>query len=441
MNKISFEGGIHPPEKKELSENESIFDFPLQPVIAIPLLQHLGAPAKPLVQKGDLVKKGQLLGEAQGFISANIHSSACGKVKDIDYINHPVTGRGLAVIIETDKENSTLDESVKPVENPDKLSPQDIADIAKKSGIVGMGGATFPTHVKLIPPKDKYYEWLILNGAECEPYLTADYRLMLEQPEKILLGAKLMMKSCKAKKTYIAIESNKPEAIKEWTKICEKEDWIEVKVMKTKYPQGAEKQLINAITGREVPSGGLPVDVNVLVQNVGTAAALYDAVYNGMPLVTRVTTVTGAVVKRANLNVPIGTFVSDIIKFLGGYNGEPGKLILGGPMMGINQRTDEIPILKGSSGILVLNKSEAKKKTETNCIRCSKCVSACPMGLMPFELAQRTKIGDIETAKKIGAMDCIECGSCSFVCPAGIDLVHLIRLAKNTIIAQKKRGA
>lgn len=441
MKKFSFKGGIHPPEKKELSENESIIIFPVQSEISVPLLQQLGAPAKPLVKKGDAVKTGQLIGEAQGFISANVHSPVCGKVKDVDYANHPVTGRGLAIIIEPEQGNDSPDESVRPIENPDSLSPQDIVDISKKAGIVGMGGAAFPTHVKLAPPQGKHYEFLVLNGAECEPYLTADYRLLLEYPEKILLGAKLMMKSCGAKKTFIAIESNKPEAIKEWNKLTSGENWIDLKVMKTKYPQGAEKQLINALTGKEVPSGGLPVDVNVLVQNVGTAAAIYDAVYLGMPLVKRVTTVTGAVKRRANLLVSVGTYVNDIIKFLGGYLGEPGKIIHGGPMMGVNQRTDNVPIVKCSSGILILSKSESREKMQTNCIRCAKCASICPMKLLPYEIAARTEVQDIDTARSLGATDCIECGSCSFVCPASRDLVQLIRLAKNKIIAQKKRGA
>ncbi|MBN1619646.1 electron transport complex subunit RsxC [candidate division WOR-3 bacterium] len=441
MRKLTFKGGIHPPEKKELSENESIIEFPVRPEISVPLLQQLGAPSKPLVKKGDPVKKGQMIGEAQGFISANVHSPVSGKVKDVDYTNHPVTGRGISVTILTESNNTPTSDDYFKAEDPEKLSPQEIADIAKNSGIVGMGGASFPTHVKLIPPKGKNYESLILNGAECEPYLTADYRLMLEKPEKILLGAKLMMKACLAKKTFIAIESNKPEAVREWEKLTSGEDWIELKVMKTKYPQGAEKQLINAITGKEVPSGGLPVDVGVLVQNVGTAAALYDAVYSGEPLIKRVTTVTGAVKRRANLLVPVGTYVSDIIEFLGGYLGEPGKVIFGGPMMGVSQRTDGVPVIKSTSGILVLSKTESTEKPQTNCIRCSRCVTVCPIGLMPYEIAARSETGDLETAGSVGALDCIECGSCSFICPARRDLVQLIRLAKNKIIAKKKRGA
>lgn len=441
MRKLTFKGGVHPPEKKKLSEKESIIEFPVRPEISVPLLQQLGAPSKPLVKKGDIVKRGQLIGEAQGFISANVHSPASGKVKDVDYSNHPVTGRGISVTISTEQDDAPTSDQYIKAEDPERLSPQEIAEIAKNSGIVGMGGASFPTHVKLIPPKGKSYELLILNGAECEPYLTADYRLMLERPEKILLGAKLMMKACHAKKTFIAIETNKPEAVREWEKLTSGEDWIELKIMKTKYPQGAEKQLINAITGREVPSGGLPVDVGVLVQNVGTAAALYDAVYTGEPLIRRVTTVTGAVKKRANLLIPVGTYVSDIIEFLGGYLGEPGKLIFGGPMMGVSQRTDGVPVIKSTSGILVLSKTESSEKPGTNCIRCSRCVSVCPIGLMPYEIAARSETGDLETAGSIGAMDCIECGSCSFICPARRDLVQLIRLAKNKIIAKKKRGA
>ncbi len=441
MKFFTFPGGIHPPERKDIAEKFKIEEIPLPDEVVIPLQQHMGAPAKPVVKKGDFVKKGTLLAEAQGFISANIHSSVCGKIKDITFVNHAKNGRAMGIIITVDKESDVWDENIKPVDNPDSLSSKDLVDIAKNCGLVGMGGATFPTHVKLSPPPGKEYEYFVLNGAECEPYLTADHRLMLEEPERILKGAKLMFKACRANKAYIAIESNKPDAIEIWKNITEKEDWIELKLMKTKYPQGAEKQLIYALFKREVPSGGLPVDVKVLVQNVGTAAAMFDAVYFGHPLIERITTITGAVKNRKNLKLKLGTYVSDVIDYCGGYLGKPGKIIIGGPMMGDSQRTDKIPITKGTSGVVIQAKNDVSEKEYVNCIHCGSCVTICPVKLLPFEIAARIEFDYLDEADKLGAMDCIECGSCSYICPSNRELVQLIRLGKNKITAKRKRGA
>lgn len=441
MKWFTFPGGIHPPEKKELSEKSSIEVMPLPDQVIIPLHQHMGAPAKPVVKKGDLVKRGTLLGEAQGFISSNVHSSVAGKIKDITYFDHSKFGRSMGVIIDVNKENDDWDPQIKPVENPDTLTPEQIIEMVKNAGIVGMGGATFPTQVKLAPPPGKDYEYFILNGAECEPFLTADQRLLIEQPERIFKGCQLILKACKAQKGIVAIESNKPEAIKIWTKLLENQNNFQLKVLKTKYPQGAEKQLIYALLNREVPSGGLPVEVHALVQNVGTAAAIHDVIYHGYPLVERITTVTGAVKQRKNLKLRIGTLVSDIIKYCGGYLGEPGKIIFGGPMMGDSQRTDYTPISKGTSGIVVQNKQQVSRKQHLNCIRCGKCVTVCPMNLLPFEIAIRVENDYIDHAQSLNAMDCIECGSCSYVCPSNRELVQLIRLGKNKITAKRKRGA
>ena len=426
MRKLTFSGGIHPPEFKSLTTDIPIAETPIPQKAIIPLSQHAGAPAKPVVEVGDTVKVGTKIGEAQGFISANIHASISGAVKKIDLYSHPVLGEAQAVFIESDGK----DEWEANIEERDynAFSPEELVSIVREAGIVGLGGAAFPTAVKLSPPKGKAIDTVILNGAECEPYLTADHRLMLEKAAEIIEGGRIILKILGARKGYIAIEENKPDAI---LKMSEDKDF-ELCVMRTKYPQGAEKQLIKAITGREVPSGGLPFDVGAYVQNVGTAFAIYEAVKIGRPLVARVVTITGAVKKPKNLRVRIGTTFHDLIEKCGGSL-DALKIIMGGPMMGIAQPTDEIPVIKGTSGILIQSEQEVETAVEGPDIRCGRCVRICPMKLVPVQIADYVERNRFNEAKELGVLDCIECGSCAYVCPARRNLVHLFKHAKEQL--------
>lgn len=438
MKFFSFRGGIHPPEMKDATAQAKI-EKAVEPVkVIIPMQQHIGAPCEPIVKVGDYVKVGQKIGEAKGFVSAPVHASVSGTVKAITDVPINTGNEALAVIIESDGKNE-IDDSVQPKGDIDKIQPKEIIDIIKEAGIVGMGGATFPTHVKLSPPPEKVIDTIILNGAECEPYLTADHRLMLEEPENIVFGLKAMMKAVGVKNGFIGIENNKPDAIDSMLKAIEGESNIKVVALQTKYPQGGEKQLIYAITSKEVPSGSLPMDVGVIVSNVGTAAQIAKTIKTGLPLIERITTVTGKAVKEPkNLLVKIGTPVKDLIEQCGGYIEEPGKLILGGPMMGIAQHTDEIPAVKGTSGVLVLNKEEAKIPDPLNCIRCGRCVEICPANLQPLYISENSLSNRIEQAEKYRALDCIECGSCSYICPSKRPLLPSIRVAKNQIVAKKR---
>ena len=429
---ITFKGGIHPPEEKHFSEKKAIEVLPVPDEVFILLSQHAGAPAKPLVKKGDSVKMGQKIGEAAGFISANVHSSVSGTVKKIDDVPHFLGGFSPAVIIENDGKDTPAEELV-PHGDWKSLPRDEFAKIAAEAGIVGMGGAMFPMNVKLSPPNDKPIDTVIINGAECEPYLTADHRLMLEFPEKIIEGTQMIAFALGAKRVIIGIENNKPDAVKKMSEAAKETD-IEVVAIKTKYPQGAEKQLINALTGREIPSGGLPFDVGCYVQNVGTAMALRDAVIDGKPLIERVTTVSGTVVREPkNFLVRVGTPIKNLLDAAGGAKSEIGKVISGGPMMGLAQWTMETPVTKGTSGVLFFPPESAKLGEETNCILCANCIDICPMRLMPTTIAHNAKAGKFDVAQSLGAMDCIECGSCSFVCPANIKLLQYIRWAKAEI--------
>lgn len=407
-------------------------------MVHIPLRQHIGAPAAPVVQVGDEVKVGQKIGEAGGFVSVPIHSSVSGTVKAIK--EHAIYGgKAMTVSIENDMLN-TVHEDVKPKGSLEDLSGKEIVDIIKEAGIVGMGGAGFPTHVKLSPPPEKKIDLVILNGAECEPYLTNDYRLMLESPEEIVFGLKALMKIFDLNEAFIGIEDNKPAAIKAVTAAA-KGTGIKVVGLKTKYPQGAEKQLINAVSGREVPSGGLPMDAGAVVNNVATAAAIAHAIKTGMPLIDRICTVTGGGIKEPkNIRIKIGTILSEIVEQCGGYEENVGKLILGGPMMGLATHTDQLPSTKTTSGILVFTEDEAKLPDASPCIKCGKCVEACPSFLQPSYISAYALINNLEMAEKYHALDCIECGSCSFVCPSKRPLVDSIRLAKREILAQRRKS-
>jgi len=432
----TFSGGVHPLSHihhgKPLTEHKETKVLEPPKEVVIPMSRIIGKEAKCLVNKGDYVKKGQLIGEADGFISANVHSSVSGTVVKVENRPHPTGVKRLAVVIENDFKEEVA-ETVVP-KDISKLTKKDFVQAVKDAGIVGMGGATFPTHVKFMPPEDAKIDYVIVNGAECEPYLTADHRLMLERPDDVIEGVKAIMKVFDIKHGKIGIESNKQDAIDLLSSKVSESDGIEIVPLLPKYPQGAEKQLIYALTKRKVPAGGLPLEAGVIVMNVGTAAAIYNAITTGMPSIERIVTVTGSCVKEpGNLLVRFGTSFEDCVNACGGLCEDTAKLISGGPMMGIAQPDTSAPVIAGTSGILALNEKEATKHEVSNCIRCARCVEACPMGLIPLQIAAAADAGRTAEAKKYNAMDCVECGSCSFICPSRRRLVQSIRLAKNAI--------
>ncbi|HCL98369.1 MAG TPA: electron transport complex subunit RsxC [Fervidobacterium sp.] len=424
MTLLSFKGGVHPPEKK-LTKNAEIKTAPLPQKVVVFMLQHAGAPAKPIVQVGQQVKTGQVIGEPQGTISAYVHSPVTGTVTSVSKINSPV--HGMAVEAITIERTSDDDWELLPAVDYERASREELLDIVKKAGIVGLGGAMFPTHVKLAPPKP--VDTLIINGAECEPYLTIDHRVMIERNDEVLLGIEITKRILGVKSVYIGIEYNKKDAIdlleKKWA------GKVQVVPLRTKYPQGAEKQLIKAITGKEVPSGGLPSDIGIVVQNVSTMLAIKQAIIDRKPLIERGMTLSGECVKEnGNWWVRIGTPISWVIENLGkGFveGIEEVKVLMGGPMMGIPVSSLDTPLLKGNNGITVIQEQE---RISTNCIRCSYCVFACPMNLQPYLLDLLSRKKKYDEAVAIGLLDCIECGSCSYSCPANVEHVKSIKLAK-----------
>ena len=437
----SFRGGVHPDDRKRYTATKPIEIAPIPEKVIIPVRQHIGAPCSSTVKVGDLVKKGQVIAEAQAFVSSPIHASTSGKVVEIAEYPHPVFGTCLSVVIESDGQDEWVEGL--PLQRDWKtLEITEIKEIIRQTGMVGMGGATFPTHVKMAPPAEKPIHTFILNGAECEPFLTADHRVMLEQSERVVTGVQIAMKVLGVTKGYIGIEENKPDAIAAMNKACSGITGLEVVALQTKYPQGAEKTLIGVICGTDVPTGGLPMDVGVVVQNVGTVVAIADAVEKGIPLIERVTTVTGgAVVNPKNLLLRIGTTFSQAAALCGGFTEVPAKVIMGGPMMGMAQRTLDVPIIKGTSGILALSQTDVNIGPERPCIRCGRCVDACPMGLIPSMLSIVGERGLFQVAKEeYDLLDCVECGSCVYVCPAKRNIVHYIKLSKaqNAAVAVKK---
>ena len=427
----TFARGIHPDDAKGLTSDKTIETAPVPKRVVIPLSQHIGAPAKPEVEIGDAVRKNQVIASPPGFVSAPVHASISGKVIALSDFLHPSGRMILSVVIESDGN----DESIPLNEHSDYtgLSADEIKNMIKNAGIVGLGGAAFPTNVKLSPPKEKPIDTVILNGAECEPYLTADHRLMVERPLEIVKGLQLIMKSVGVKKGYIGIESNKPDAISAMEKAAANTSDIVVSPLTVKYPQGAEKMLIKALTGREVPGkGGLPMDVGVVVQNVGTSLVIYDAVRYGRPLIERVVTVTGRGVKEPkNLSARIGTLITELIDECGGLTDNAAKVIAGGPMMGFAQWSLDVPVVKGMSGILVQTDDEVLPEEYRACIRCGRCIDICPMGLNPSMLSILSETGNYEEAKDYNLFDCFECGSCAFVCPSRRPIVQFVRLAKS----------
>jgi len=415
-------------EFKAATEHSKIEKMPLPAKVYIPLNQHLGKICTPEVKAGDSVLTGQRIAAAQAHVYAPIHASVSGKVLAIQEWPHPVWGRSAAIIIESDGQDNSKIKNQKSKEEIERLTPEQIREIVLGAGIVGMGGASFPTHIKLNPPKP--VDTLIINGAECEPYLTADSRLMTEKAYEIILGAGLVARCLGVKKVYLVIEENKPEAIIALRQALGNKDY-ELRVLKSEYPQGGEKQLIKNVLRKEVPRGKLPFDIGVVVQNVATCFAIYEAVYLDKPLYERVITVSGSCLGHPkNLLVRLGTPIKEIISYCGPLKEEPAKIIIGGPMMGVAQYTQEVPVIKSTTGILLFNKKEAATREELFCIRCGACVRECPAGLMPclINLASEKELWS--QAKNYGANDCIECGLCNYVCPANRRLVQSIRRAK-----------
>jgi len=438
MGHKTFERGIHPSYHKELTASNKVVTAELPKTVTIPLQQHAGAPCQPLVKKGEVVTEGQKIGDVQAFVSAPIHSSINGKVKDLDLAQHPNGSRVLSITIEGD---GTVNQWGGSVELS-TLTPELIRDSIKDAGIVGMGGAAFPTSVKLAPPKGKTIDTVLLNGCECEPFLTADHRIMLEEPEKVVWGLKALMKALSAPNGLIGIEENKPDAVAAMQKAIGSESSIKIIVTETKYPQGAEKMLIKAALGRKIPPGRLPLDVGVVVNNVGTAAAIFEALNYKKPLIERIVTVSGNGIKEPkNLRVRIGTSFEDVINQCGGLTGEGEMEVLnGGPMMGVAQTTLAVPVLKGTSGITVLTAASMKPQKYDACIRCASCVEVCPMGLMPYRLGDYGRTARVGEFTDWGALSCIECGCCSYVCPSKRPLLQWIRVGKLKVREEAARA-
>lgn len=432
-------GGVHPAENK-LSAASPIREAGLPKLAVFSMCQHIGAPAKPVVKRGDVVKVGTLLGEAGGFVSAPIYSSVSGKVTKVDVALDASGTRRPAVYVDVDGDEweESIDRTPDLVKLSDRpnLDSKTIIEKIKNAGIVGMGGATFPCHVKLSPPPGCKAECVIINAVECEPYLTADHRLMLEHPDEILVGVDLIMKAVDVTKGYIGIENNKPDAIALMKEKAQAYPNIEVVPLKVKYPQGGEKQLIDAVVNRQVPAPpAIPINVGAIVQNVGTAFAIYQAVMKNKPLIDRVITVTGKSVKQpSNLLARLGTPFQQLIDECGGLPEDTGKVIGGGPMMGKALLSLEVPMTKGSSGLLIMNEKEARRCEPNPCIRCAKCVSACPMGLEPYLLSTLSDLQDWEKVEANDVTSCIECGSCQFTCPSNRPLLDMIRVGKTTVM-------
>ncbi|MFI3282906.1 MAG: electron transport complex subunit RsxC [Rikenellaceae bacterium] len=430
-------GGVHPPENK-LSRAVEIAKMDLPAVVSIPLSQHIGAPATACVAKGDKVTTGQLIAQATGFMSANIHSSVTGTVTAVDVV---VNGQGLRqpmITIKRDEEELWAEgiDTSSDIKRECSLTKDEIISKIKDCGIVGMGGATFPTHIKLSPPPGKSAEFLVINGVECEPYLTSDHRIMLQRGEEVLIGVEILMKAIGVTKAYIGIENNKPDAIENLKRLSKDFSGVEIVPLKVQYPQGGEKQLIAAVSGRQVPPPpALPIDVGAVVSNVSSAVAVYEAVQKSKPLIERVVTITGKSLSTPkNMVVRVGTPISALVELAGGLPEDTGKVINGGPMMGRAMVNLDSPVTKGCSGITILSQSESVRPAESLCIKCGKCITACPMALEPFLLSKVSKRSMWDEAEGGNITDCIECGSCQFTCPANIPLLDYIRLGKQRVM-------
>lgn len=442
MNLFPIRGGIHPEYRKELTGGRAIEALPLPDRLYIPLQQHIGAPAEILVSEGDLVKKGQVIARRQGQVSAHHHAPTSGRVAAVTEVPapHPSGLPQSTIIIEPDGREEWC-ELPEPIADPFAVAPDVIEDRVAESGIVGMGGATFPAAVKLNLGMHHRIETLVINGAECEPYLTCDDRVMREHAEEIIDGARIMAHALSAHRIVVAIEDNKPEALTAIRKAIRGLDHIEVAELPVKYPMGSERHLTLAITGRETPARRLTADLGVVVHNVATARAVHEAVRHGRPLISRVVTVSGAAMREPkNLETPIGARVNDLVEYCGGFSQRPERLVQGGPMMGTPLPSLDVPVVKGTSGILALTAEEINDRPVDPCIRCGSCVSICACGLAPVELAAHIRHDDLEGAAKLGVMDCVSCGSCSWVCPSHIPLVHYFNYAKGALNAKDREN-
>ena len=434
MLKTFPKGGIHPPENK-ITSSKAIKRMAVPSVVNVPIEQHIGIPAEIIVETKQKVSIGQVIAKTGGFVSSNIHSPVAGTVTKLDKIIDSSGYKKQCIVIRTNvKDPSNFEEIEMPLKTDIELEPKAILQKITDCGIVGLGGATFPSQVKLNVKEGTNLDYLIINGVECEPYLTADHRLMLEKSEEIVVGIKILMKALQLKKAVIGIESNKKDAIGLFKSIIKKEEGIQVAALQVKYPQGGEKQLVKAILGREVPKNGLPLDVGVIVYNVGTIFAVYEAIQFNKPLIERVVTVTGKKLENpSNFWVKIGTPIKDLVAQVGGLPEGTRKLVNGGPMMGKAIKNTDVPVTKGTSGILVISEDEASRGKAENCIRCGECVFVCPMGLEPHLLMNLTEKGFYEKAAAEDIMTCIECGSCSYVCPSHRPLLDYIRFGKNIV--------
>jgi len=434
----SFNGGVHPKYEKDGTKGKPIEVMPSPDFACVFMSQHIGAPCKPTVAVGDRVLAGQKVGDTEAFVSAPVHSPVSGEVVEIAPKPHPFGAGVLAVVVKSDGKDG-IHPSAKARKNSEKLSREEIVGVIREAGIVGMGGAMFPTHVKIAPPADKKVDVLVVNGAECEPYLTCDHRLLLEKPEKILSGMSYVMKALGVDKAVVGIEENKRDGIERLRSENDNSN-IEIVSLPIKYPQGAEKVLVKVLTGREIPAGKLPLDSGVVVENVGTLAAIHDAVAEGKPLIERVLTCAGSgVAEPKNVSVKVGTRLLDIISFCGGYKGAPGKLFVGGPMMGIAQPTEEAATIKGNNGLIAFAEGTFEDPEEGPCIHCGRCTDSCPYTLTPYHLANLTDAGKFEDAEAWGILDCMECGCCSFVCPAKRFLVQRLKYGKMKVLESKRK--
>lgn len=441
MRLFTFKHGVHPREHKEYSCLRPIEALPLPDDVFIPLQQHIGKPCTPLVKKKDEVKTGQVIGKAEGFVSSPVHSSVTGTVKTIGFFLNSMGTRVPMVHIKRSGEDQW--EFLSKPDDWEKATPDELGKLVFEAGIVGMGGAAFPTHVKLKVSPEKPIDTFILNGCECEPYLTCDHRLMLEKTEAVLKGVAIIMKILGVKQGYIGIENNKSDAITLMQETIKRLGYdFKVITLKVKYPQGAEKMLIKAILNREVPAGGLPGDVGVIVSNVGTAVAIKKAVIDGIPLIDRVVAVTGDAVKNPkNIVARVGTLVKNAVEFCGGIDSSTAQVIMGGPMMGFSQFHLEVPIVKATSGIVCTNEIKESKNKSYPCIRCNSCVSSCPVFLLPNRLSRMIEMKSYSDAENLGILNCIECGSCVFNCPSHIPILQWIRVGKYKINEQKRKAA
>jgi H+/Na+-translocating ferredoxin:NAD+ oxidoreductase subunit C len=433
----TFRHGVHPPDSKNLTEHVPVRRIPFPSRVALPLRQHAGNPARCLVRKGDRVERGDKIAEADGFISVPIHASAAGTVADIDWWPHPDGSMAETVIIDVEEFSPQIPRP-RTVPHWEGLSADEVRAAVQQAGVVGLGGAAFPTHVKLAPPKDQKIEWLLVNGAECEPYLTTDHRTMVEYPERVHQGIRIMMRCLGVERAVIGVEMNKPDAIEALRRTLPADLDVTVKPLIVKYPQGAEKMLIHVVTGREVPSGKLPMHVGAVVQNVGSIATIAEVFDTGLPLIERIVTVTGpGLVRPSNLIIPVGTQLSDVLDYCGGVTDDAAEIVFGGPMMGSSQPDMRTPLIKGTTGVVVLTEREVKPKRTYPCIKCGRCLDSCPVFLNPSMLGILAQAGRYEEMQEAHLADCMLCGSCSYVCPSNIPLSQMFALSKAAIRKQQ----